>query len=202
MSGSGEMKTGPFLQRLRRRWRILGRRLASDTRGLAAMEAALTLPVLLLLMVAAADLTQVFSANRKTTLAANTIGDLISQKDDGQITEAELSGIYNIAKPILMPWTDDQFGIAVTAYSLDSAGNPEQKWSFSEGTITCGPPEDIEDKVRTVLSPGVDIIVTVSCMNIPAYSTLVFSRDAMHLKNFVFLRPRETDTITCSDCSS
>ena len=195
------MKTGSFMQRMRRRWRILGRRLIRDTRGLAAIEAALTLPVLLLLMVAAADLTQVFSANRKTTLAASTIGDLISQKDDGEITEAELSGIYNIAKPILMPWTDDQFGISVITYSLDAGGNPEKKWSFSEGSITCNPPGDIEDKVKTVLSPGLDIIVTVSCMNIPAYSTLVFSREALQLSNFVFLRPRETDTITCSDCS-
>ncbi len=201
MSGDGNMGTESFVQRLRRRWNILGRRLIRDTRGLAAMEAALTLPVLLLLMVAAADLTQVFSANRKTMLAASTIGDLISQKDDGEITEAELSGIYNIAKPILMPWTDDQFGITVAAYSLDAAGNPEQEWSFSEGSITCNPPADIEDKVRTVLSPGLDIIVTVSCMNIPAYSTLVFSREAMQLSNFVFLRPRETDTISCSDCS-
>ena len=201
MSGNGKMRTGSFAQRMRRRWRILGHRLVRDTRGLAAMEAALTLPVLLLLMVAAADLTQVFSANRKTTLAANTIGDLISQKEDGEITEAELSGIYNIAKPILMPWTDDQFGIAVSTYSLDAAGNPELKWSFSEGSITCNPPDDIEDKVKTVLSPGLDIIVTVSCMNIPAYSTLVFSREALQLSNFVFLRPRETDTITCSDCS-
>ncbi len=201
MSRDGNMGTESFVQRLRRRWNLLGRRLIQDTRGLAAMEAALTLPVLLLLMVAAADLTQVFSANRKTMLAASTIGDLISQKDDGEITEAELSGIYNIAKPILMPWTDDQFGITVAAYSLDAAGNPEQKWSFSEGSITCNPPADIEDKVRTVLSPGLDIIVTVSCMNIPAYSTLVFSREAMQLSNFVFLRPRETDTISCSDCS-
>ncbi len=165
------------------------------------MEAALTLPVLLLLMVAAADLTQVFSANRKTTLAANTIGDLISQKDDGQITTAELSGIYNVAKPILMPWTDDQFGITVTTYTLNAAGNPEEKWSFSEGSISCSLPDGIEDKVKTVLSPGTDIIVTVSCMNIPAYSSLLFNREALQLSNFVFLRPRETDTISCSDCS-
>ena len=195
------MKTRAFGARTYRRWRLLCRRLARDTRGLAAMEAALTLPVLLLLMVAAADLTQVFSANRKTTLAANTIGDLVSQKEDGVISEAELGGIYNVAKPILMPWTDDQFGISVVTYTLDSSGNPIEKWSYSEGSITCTPPSDIQDKVKEVLSPGLDIIVTVSCMNIPAYSTLVFSREAMQLKNFVFLRPRETDTITCTDCS-
>ncbi len=195
------MKTGGYTGSMRRRWRLLRRRFARDTRGLAAMEAALTLPVLLLMMVAAADLTQVFSANRKTTLAANTIGDLISQKEDGQISESELSGIYNVAKPILMPWTDDQFGITVTTYTLDAGGDPVEKWSFSEGSITCTPPSGIEDKVKTILSPGMDIIVTVSCMDIPAYSTLVFNREALHLSNFVFLRPRETDTITCSDCS-
>ena len=201
MSGNANMNATTIAGSMLRRWRILGRRLIRDTRGLAAMEAALTLPVLLLLMVAAADLTQVFSANRKTTLAANTIGDLISQKDDGQINEAELSGIYNVAKPILMPWTDDQFGITVITYTLDAAGDPEEKWSFSQGSITCSQPDGIEDKVKTVLSPGMDIIVTVSCMDIPAYSTLVFSREALRLSNFVFLRSRETDTITCSDCS-
>ena len=181
--------------------RGLGRRFRRDVKGIAAVETALLMPTLLLLMIAAADITKVFSANRKVTLAANTVGDLVSQTPGGEITEGALDGLYNAVLPILAPFGDSKFGVAIHVFRRDPAtGNAETRWQYSQGNITCNPPADIKSKVKPLVAAGNDVIFAIGCIRVPAMTSSFFNRPTMLLKDQVFLRPRETETIVCKDC--
>ncbi len=181
--------------------RGIGRRFRRDVKGIAAVETALIMPTLLLLMIAAADITQVFSANRKVTLAANTVADLVAQSPGGEITEGGLDGLYNAVIPILGPFGDGKFGLSIYVYRRDPAsGGASKRWEYSQGNITCTPPANIKSKVKPLVAAGNDVVFAVGCIKIAALTTTFFNRPQMLLKDQVFLRPRETETIVCKDC--
>ena len=54
------------------------RRLIGDERGVSAVEFALLLPLMLTLYLGAVEVSQGIGADRKVTLTARTIGDLVS----------------------------------------------------------------------------------------------------------------------------
>lgn len=101
--------------------------LARDRRGLAAVEFALILPVLLVLYLGAFEGSQAISANRKVEAVADTVGDLVSRSSSMDATR--LSNITSISAAILNPFTSDGLVMTVTTVRVDANGKATVDWS-------------------------------------------------------------------------
>ncbi len=174
------------------------RRFLKSARGNAGIEFAMILPIMVLMVTGMIDLTNIFSANRKATLATNTIGDLVTQAN-GKITKSELEGIYNAARPIIDPIPTSKMVIKVAGYRKVGKSIVKQ-WSFVKGEVSCAAPE-IPDSTKTLMQDGNDIIVTVGCFNVRTLTGYIFGDAVFHLREEVLLRPRQSATLECEDCS-
>ncbi len=97
----------------------LGRALLADIEGLAAIEMALILPIALLLMSLIVYGGQLYTLQRKVTMSATTVANLLAQgNNNGQatITAAELTQILAYPSLILYPYNGS--GVEVVASQL------------------------------------------------------------------------------------
>ena len=98
------------------------RRLGHDCAGNMAVEFALCLPVLLLLMLGSAELGRFVLLHQKMDRVATTVADLVARAET--ISEGELDDIFTAVGEVALPFTIDDLGVViVTAVSnLDGAG--------------------------------------------------------------------------------
>jgi len=106
-------------RRVRRRMKALLRRASRDSRGVAAVEFAIILPVALLIMSLVVYGGQMFAVQRKVTLSAATVADIFAQgnnTDSATITAAELNQI--LAYPNLILYPNNPTGVKVVVSQL------------------------------------------------------------------------------------
>ena len=173
--------------------------LRRDERGVAAIEMAFLTPVLLMMFIGAVDLAGVFSADKKITQATNTIADLITQAGS-KIHKGDLDGIFNAARPILDPLPESKFGIRIIGLTPSAAGgNPQKSWEYTKGGMTCSVKNYLQ-KAKPLMSSGNDIIVAVGCIYARPLIRTFLTRKGLTLRSEMFLRPRQSDELKCTDC--
>jgi Flp pilus assembly protein TadG len=80
----------------------LFRRFARAERGVALVEFAFTLPVMVILYLGSIAVTQGMMTDRKVTLLARSIGDITAQDTD--ISSAERDNIFNAGRVVMAPY--------------------------------------------------------------------------------------------------
>ena len=114
-----------FAQDFRRR---LGR-LPRDQRGIAAVEFALLLPLMLTLYLGTVEVSQGISADRKVTMTARTVADLVSQTTT--INNAGMNDILAASTAVMYPFSTNNLKVTVTAVNIDANGKATVTWSDS-----------------------------------------------------------------------
>jgi Flp pilus assembly protein TadG len=90
------------------------------TSGVAAVEFALILPVMLLLLVGMTELSNGIDNWRKVTLLSRTVADLTSQGDkQNPISQASMDDILKSSKLVLLPFNSAGTQIVVSALGVD-----------------------------------------------------------------------------------
>jgi Flp pilus assembly protein TadG len=92
----------PFRQRLAMFWR--------DCRGIAATEFAVIVPLMLVLFFGTVELSTGVAVNRKVTVMARTLSDLVSQNIS--ITDTQFTNIFNAATGVMYPYTSAPYSAA------------------------------------------------------------------------------------------
>jgi Flp pilus assembly protein TadG len=112
-------------------------RYLKDKKGVAAIETAFILPILLLLYIGMVDITELVSANRKMTQATAVIADVVS-KSRNEIKRSDIKDSF-VAIDLIMR-TNGEVGIEtaaiVSAYRKGSSGVSKiwsEKWSSGDG---------------------------------------------------------------------
>jgi Flp pilus assembly protein TadG len=109
-------------------WRGLWR----DRRGVAAVEFALVLPVLLLFALGAVEASRFALLGLKLQHAAETIADLASRPPT--LSAAELDSLLASARPIVQPFDIGQDGVVtVSAVGADNGGPAIVVWQRQGG---------------------------------------------------------------------
>ncbi|WP_407520055.1 TadE/TadG family type IV pilus assembly protein [Methylobacterium oryzisoli] len=98
--------------------------LASD--GVAAVEFAIVLPVLLWLYFGASELAQYINNSRKVTLAARTMADLVA-RDTGTMTAGTLETIIRASRAVLAPFNPSTATFVIKTVGVYSADGSKAK---------------------------------------------------------------------------
>jgi Flp pilus assembly protein TadG len=175
------------------------RRFRACASGVAAIEMALVLPVMLFAYFGLVDLANGISASRRVTTAASTMADLVTQASSPTTTRAELLGFFEAAASIIEPFNTS--GLAVEIYGFRQTNNVvTQIWRQTNG-VACpsgAPPIDLE-RVRQLGNDTTDVIVARVCYTVAPIVGYVVKAN-INLSEQMALRPRYTSRIACSDC--
>jgi Flp pilus assembly protein TadG len=115
------------------------RGLLNDCRGIAAVEFAVIVPIMLVMFFGVVEFSSAIAVYRKATLVARTLSDLTSQMKDS-VADADLTSFGQTAKAILTPYAATPLSASITelyvepttlvakvqwskALAIDSAGN-------------------------------------------------------------------------------
>jgi Flp pilus assembly protein TadG len=104
----------------------------ADTRGVAAVEFALIVPIMAMMFVGAVELSQAITIDRRVTQVASSAADLIARADK-KISQTEVADIMRVGSYLLKPYTLNPLKIVVrnVTSSPASATIAKQSWSCS-----------------------------------------------------------------------
>jgi Flp pilus assembly protein TadG len=112
---------------------------AHDARGIAAVEFALVLPVLLLMLFGSYDVSRMVMANQKVGVAAATVAELVAAQPTNTATaSATISAIVAAGAVAMAPFAAASTTTTVSAIDLKPAANgtccvATVNWSFTQG---------------------------------------------------------------------
>ena len=118
-----------------------------DQRGIAALEFALIVPVMLIVYLGAFDTMRMVRAGAKAESASRTAADLVAQEPTGTANPAsDIATILQAAVIAAMPFNDPHLSVTVSAIDLTASGTTcctaTVRWSVTQGGTLrpCGKP--------------------------------------------------------------
>lgn len=108
------------------------RRFAHAQHGVAVVEFALIVPVMLTLYLGSIEASSLYTVDRRVTTVSSTLGDLVSQAN-GVLAQSELDNYFDAAKGILTPYATGDLHQVVSLISVDSSGATSVVWSRTDG---------------------------------------------------------------------
>jgi Flp pilus assembly protein TadG len=178
------------------------RHFTRDERGIGAIEFAILFPVLLMLYLGAFEITVGLSVEKRTSRAAGSIADILTQKTS--TTKAELTTMTSVAGAIFAPYATTGLTLKVTGIQIDAGSSATVAWSWAQDgskPYTTGSAVTVPSDLKL---PSSFLVRTE--LAIP-YQMLSFGSDFLPagsnqitIGRSYFYRPRGTDPITCGDC--
>ncbi len=165
-----------------------------DEDGVAATEAALTLPVLMILLAGVYDVGQAIVLNHKAVVAAQIMGDLITRK---QIIEfAEIEDIAQAGTLAMEPYSAGVFGYDIASFIFDEDGDATEDWRVTSGMEENQNAITMAEELAEA-NEGL-IVVTTTYNYTPLFGQHFINQ--IDLNEVALLRGRQSAIVTCSDC--
>lgn len=199
---------GPIASGAARLWARLPIR--RDQRGVAAVEFALLLPVMLTMYIGSVEVSQSLNANRRVVLLARTIADLTTQSP--KLAAADLGGVVAAASAVLSPLSTVPAKIRITSIAISSSGSNDPKvvnpasvcWSYQQGWTayargTVLSQTQLPSALRS--EPGTSIIMAeVEYPYKPVIGYVLTG--TMTLTERIYMRPRMSTYVERSDLAN
>lgn len=191
--------------------------LLTDRRGVAAIEFAFVVPLLLCMYLVTMEVSQGIEANKKVSRVASMVADLVTQQQT--TSKAELDAILQIGAALLQPYNRSTPKILITAIEVSDEATPRVKvlWTRKSGgdadlDVMC---PDATKGNATSIPPALQtrgsfLIRVEDCLKyLPVISWAAESKkplgltaafDKIPMKEVYYLRPRMSAQVTCADC--
>jgi Flp pilus assembly protein TadG len=193
-------------------WPALLARLKRDRSGIAAVEFALVLPILLTIWLGMEQFGEYASADARTLMAAQSVSDLISQlstSDSNAFSDiASAAGQIIINSPTIAP----NITVSAVAVTFDSSNNPQVPNASNGGWIcpaSGGPTVDSNyvQKAKGLGNAGqMAIIVNVQYIYKPAVTfnylgpVILNALGGQTLSEYAYSRPRLANGLLPTPC--
>jgi Flp pilus assembly protein TadG len=171
-------------------------RLASDQRGISAVEFALLMPLMLTMYFGSLEVTDAISADRQVTLVASTIADITSEYSS--LASSDISNIMgappatSVASAVLSPFAMANAQITLTSVVIDTNGNAYVDWSVSingqprSGNVTSSIPSALRPSGASSQSSVIWGEATYNYKPVIGYVVT----GTLQMYNGIFMRPR------------
>jgi Flp pilus assembly protein TadG len=166
-------------------------RFAKEQRGVAALEFAMLLPMMMTLYVGSVELSTGVAVHRKVTIAAHTIADLSSQFTT--IADSDMTNILNAATDIIYPYPSANLQAIVSELSINAQGQASVLWSNTlNGTArTVGSIVTIPSNLAV---PNTYLLLGETTYNYaPSYGYVVTG--TLTLSDQFYLQPRQSNSV-------
>jgi Flp pilus assembly protein TadG len=171
-------------------------RFRKDRRGVAAVEFALIAPVMVLLYCGLVELCQAVIAERKANHVASAIGDLVTQADT--VSASDITDIFSIGNTIMSPFPTSTLQMRVTSVTADANGTPKVVWSRGTGSLTALN-AGATVTMPVTMSAGDSMVMSESRYQYQSVLHYVLP-NALNYSEAYYLRPRRSDSVTCTGC--
>ena len=173
-------------------------RFTRDRRAVSAVEFALILPLMVLLYSGCVDLTQGISIDRKVTITARTVADLVAQVQ--KTTSTDVNNALGAAAQIMEPYP--VAGVTVSLVKIDKTGKATIVWSKSRYG---GPPHKQHDVVTVdsaLKTPNNETYLVWGEATF-SYSPIVgiIFKNTLGLSDQIFMSPRVSASVECANCT-
>ena len=189
--------------RIARRSRQLIARFARDSRGLAAVEFAFIVPLMLVLLFGMIDTSSGVAIDRKVTLNTRSLSDLVSQGTS--VSQTDLKNFFGFGVAIMTPYSvnSGELEQKVTQLAVDGSKKVKVVWSYSAtianntATVTTG---YAKDTVVTTVPANLLVANTYLIWSEVKYSYTpitgyVLGKTVIPLSDETYTRPRQSDTV-------
>jgi Flp pilus assembly protein TadG len=166
--------------------------LARDERGVSAVEFALLLPLLLTLFLGAVEVSQGIAADRKVTLTARTVADLVSQAQS--LTSSDMTNSLAAASAVMAPYPDGNLKTTVSSVKIDASGNATVDWSATKNGTARAKGSGVTLPTALKVPNTWLIFSEVEYAYTPTIGYVVSG--TLTLKDQIYMRPRMSDSVT------
>ena len=172
--------------------------------GVAAVEAVFVVPFICLLYAGAQDLTSFIAYNKQMTDISDAVSDSVAQYKD-TLLRSDVTDIQNIINLIMLPAQVSSVQVDVYDYYLNGAAVTKRWSTISPGGTNCLAPDT--SKYSTLMSPGNDVIVAVTCMTYTPWVATLFGNNLLsatsyNLQHSVAAVPYQSKMLNCYTTSS
>lgn len=175
---------------------------AEDRRGLAALEFAMVLPLMIAFFFGMIEVTNGFTVDRKVTVVARTLSDLTSRMQKVDLTQ--VNNFFTVGNAIMQPFSSTPLNATITELYIDpstSVGRVQwsRKSSGIEGrkagtTMTVPVGLIAKDKDGKTLANQYLILSEVDYLYTPAIGYFM-NKAGITLSDSTFTRPRQVDCV-------
>jgi Flp pilus assembly protein TadG len=178
--------TGTWL-RMRRSVRDL----SGDNSGIAAVEFAMIVPLMLVLFFGTVEFSSGLAIDRKVTVMARTLSDLTSQ--NVSVTTAQLTNFRNAGAGIMTPYDAVPVKSTITELYVDPATKIARvQWSVGDAARGAGSTVAIPAALQV---GGTYLIYSeVSYKYVPVVG-YVMAKAGINLSDFTYTRPRQSSCV-------
>jgi Flp pilus assembly protein TadG len=164
--------------------------LFGDVRGVAAIEFAMVVPVMLILFFGTDEFASGIAVNRKVTLMARTLSDLTSQNIS--VTDTQLTNFFNASAGIMTPYSATPVRSTITELYVDpNTLSAKVQWSKGSAPRTAGTTVAIPTALQIA---GTYLIYSeVSYAFVPTVGYVL--KNSITLSDFTFTRPRQSTCV-------
>jgi len=171
---------------LRNFWRQRG--------GTVAVEFAIALPVLLVMLLGVFEVSQALIVYMKVIDVADTVSDLIAQQK--QVASSDIDNYYIAGQLVMTPSIGSGLGLAVASVTFDpNTGNPSVAWQVTRGSAAAM--TDAATAATGLGSDGDSVIVANATYTYTPISRYLLQQ-GITMSSRVFSRPRQVFTIPCT----
>jgi Flp pilus assembly protein TadG len=198
-----------MMRSIRKTWyraRRIVAALVEDRRGVAAIEFAMIVPIMLVMFFGTVEFSSGVAVDRKVTLIARTLSDLTSQTGVA-INDAYLQNVFTAAIAIMTPYSPTPTKATLSEIYVNSAKKATIQWSRSaiisganatQATLTTSTytvSQDVTSMVpaQLLVAKTYLILSQVNYLYTPTIG-YVMSKAGVNLSDVAYTRPRQ---LTC-----
>lgn len=162
--------------------------------GVAAIEAALVFPILIILLLGTFDMGNAILANQKTIRASQVTADLVTR--DRTVSSAAINEAINAGELALQPFATGTYGVDIVSIRFDDDAEPLIEW---RETRNMSPNATVLADVSALAEAGSGVVVvTVEYQYDPVFAGFSmggFSIGIIPMQEIAFARGRKSPVV-------
>lgn len=172
----------------------LAARFRRHQKGVAAIEFAGILPLMLLMYIGTVEVGQAVAVNRRVTLVSRTLSDLVAQTTTMNTTD--MNNVFVAANTVLYPFSTSNAKMVVTSVKRIGANDFRVVWSRASGTGAVARTANTNVTLPTnlLVNNGDTVIMSEVAYN---YTTVTqfFFKTGFTLNEITYMTPRQVTEI-------
>jgi Flp pilus assembly protein TadG len=163
--------------------------LRGNNNGVAAVEFAMIIPLMAMLLVGTNEFSAGVAIDRKVTIMARTLSDLTSQNE--KVTDAQLTNFFNASKAVMTPYASAPVEGTITELWINPT-TLKARVQWSKGANAHSPGDIIEIPEALKIAGTYLIYSEVKYKYVPSVAWFLNKANGITLSDVTFTRPRQS----------